>query len=90
MKRTHTMPLASWAVVLGLFSATALQAQTRELTPAEQKAADMRMPSLDRSALEPEKRTPAEVRETERNPFGLVSLPPAAVEETETIEAESV
>ncbi len=60
------------------------------MTPAEMKAADMRIPELDRSALEPEKREPAVVREGERNPFGLVSLPAeepsAAVLETETEE----
>lgn len=64
--------------------------QDREMTPAELKAADMRMPELDRSALEPEKREPAVVREGERNPFGLVAPPVAepgtAVLETETEE----
>jgi hypothetical protein len=76
--------------VLGLLAGdTSLHAQARELTPAEQKAADMRMPDLDRSALEPEKREPAEVMEEERNPFGLVSLPPTEVEETATIQAET-
>ena len=89
MKRPRAILLAGLTVVFGPMCATNVEAQERELTPAEQKAADMRMPSLDRSALEPEKREPAEVRETERNPFGLVSLPPAAVEETETIEAET-
>lgn len=71
------------------FGACVLWAQQRELTPAEQKAADMRLPDLDRSALEPEKREPAKVDEGERNPFGLVSLPPTEVEETETIAAET-
>ncbi len=66
-----------------------LRAQERQLTPAEQKAADMRLPDLDRSALEPEKREPAKVSEGERNPFGLVSLPPTEVEETATIQAET-
>lgn len=61
------------------------------MTPAEQKAADMRMPELDRSALEPERREPAVVREGERNPFGLVSVPTeepgaAAPPQTETEE----
>jgi hypothetical protein len=63
--------------------------QEKELTPAEQKAADMRLPDLDRTALEPEKREPELVREGERNPFGLVSLPPSEVEEVETIQAET-
>jgi len=63
--------------------------QERELTPAEQKAADMRLPELDRTALVPEKREPAKVLEGERNPFGLVSVPPAETEETATIEAET-
>lgn len=60
------------------------------MTPAELKAADMRMPELDRSALEPERREPAVVREGERNPFGLVSVPAEepgeAALETETEE----
>lgn len=64
-------------------------AQQRELTPAEEKARDMRMPDLDRSALEPEKREPAEVGSGERNPFGLVALPPEEVEETEIIQTET-
>jgi hypothetical protein len=64
-------------------------AQERELTPAEQKAADMRLPDLDRSALEPEKREPAKIQEGERNPFGLVSLPQEQAEEEETIQAET-
>jgi len=65
------------------------RSQERELTPAEQKAADMRLPELDRSALEPEKREPAKVLEGERNPFGLVALPPEEVKETETIQMET-
>jgi hypothetical protein len=43
------------------------------LTPAEQKAADMRLPQLDRSALTPESRTPERVEESDRNPFGMVT-----------------
>lgn len=44
-----------------------------QLTPAEQKAADMRLPQLDRSALTPEAREPLEVQESEKNPFGMVT-----------------
>lgn len=66
-----------------------LDAQERELTPAEQKAADMRLPELDRSALEPEKREPATVEEGERNPFGLVSVPAPETQEIEPIAAET-
>jgi hypothetical protein len=69
--------------------ASDVSAQKRELTPAEQKAADMRMPDLDRSALEPELREPAKILEGERNPFGLVALPKEEVTETETIQAET-
>jgi hypothetical protein len=51
----------------------------------------MRMPKLDRSELQPEKRKPTEVSEEERNPFGLIggaaapegAAPTAAVPETE-------
>jgi len=76
--------------ILALLAGVAvLRAQERELTPAEQKAADMRLPDLDRSALEPEKREPAKVLEGERNPFGLVSLPPTEVEDADTIQAET-
>lgn len=81
--------------VLALFFAFAafcsdrVAAQERELTPAEQKAADMRLPDLDRSALEPEKREPAKIQEGERNPFGLVSLPQEETEEAESIQAET-
>ena len=64
-------------------------AQEKELTPAEQKAADMRIPELDRSAMAPERREPATVVEGERNPFGLVSLPPEQVEEVEQIASET-
>ena len=64
-------------------------AQERELTPAEQKAADMRIPELDRSAMAPERREPATVVVGERNPFGLVSLPPEEVEEVEQIASET-
>jgi len=64
-------------------------AQDRELTPAEKKAADMRIPELDRSAMAPERREPATVVEGERNPFGLVSLPPEEVQEVEQIASET-
>ena len=64
-------------------------AQERELTPAEQKAADMRIPELDRSAMAPERREPATVVEGERNPFGLVSVPPEEVQEVEQIASET-
>lgn len=57
----------------------------QELTPAQQKAADLRLPELDRTALLPEMRSPSDVREGERNPFGNVSLPPP---EEEAREAE--
>lgn len=80
------MALAAACLTAGTTKALA---QERELTPAEMKAADMRLPDLDRSALEPDRREPTSVDQTERNPFGLVSLPPAEAAETETIEAET-
>jgi hypothetical protein len=76
-------------MVLSWLPLCAVEAQQRELTPEEEKARDMRMPELDRTALVPEKREPALVTEGERNPFGLVALPPEEVEETETIQAET-
>jgi hypothetical protein len=79
-----------WLVALLLWSgAVPVPAQERELTPAAQKAADMRLPDLDRSALEPERRTPTVVREDERNPFGLVSVPAPQTVEIEPIAAET-
>ena len=66
-----------------------LMGQERELTPAEQKAADMRLPDLDRSALEPEMREPATIKEGERNPFGLVSVPQEEAEEQESVQVET-
>jgi len=39
------------------------------LSPEEEKAADMRMPDLDRSGLLPELRQPETVTDAERNPF---------------------
>jgi len=61
----------------------------RELTPSEQKAADLRLPSLDRSALLPEMRTPTDVPTGERNPFGTVSLPPPEEKEEAPLEVET-
>jgi hypothetical protein len=93
MKRTAFMTIRL-RVALGLIlpclvlTIPAL-AQERELTPAEQKAADMRIPELDRTAMEPERREPSTVVEGERNPFGLVSLPPEEVEQVEQIASET-
>lgn len=84
-----SVDVGSLLCALFLVAAMPASAQQRELTPAEQKAADMRIPELDRSAMEPEKREPAKVMEGERNPFGLVSLPPEEVEEVEAIASET-
>lgn len=48
----------------------------QQLTPEQQKAADMSMPKLDRSELQPERRTPVEVLEGERNPLGFIGGAP--------------
>lgn len=93
MKRTAFRTIRSQLTLGPIFLCLLLTipalAQERELTPAEQKAADMRIPELDRSAMEPERREPATVVEGERNPFGLVSLPPEEVEEVEQIASET-
>jgi hypothetical protein len=86
---TIRIQLTLGLIFLCLLIAIPALAQERELTPAEQKAADMRIPELDRSAMEPERREPATVVEGERNPFGLVSLPPEEVEEVEQIASET-
>lgn len=64
-------------------------AQDTNLTPEQQKAFDMRLRDLDRSALEPQQRTPVEVTGDERNPFGLLSVPPPQEEEQVKIEVET-
>ncbi len=79
----------SWRPILALLACTCAllafsqaRAQQQELTPAQQKAADLRLPELDRTALLPEKRAPTEVKPGERVPFGLVSVPPPEEKET--------
>lgn len=62
---------------------------TRPLSPAEEKAADLRLPQLDRSALNPERREPLKVKPDERNPFGMVALPSGPGRPPELIKKES-
>jgi hypothetical protein len=68
-----------------------MTAQTEKLTPEQEKMADMRIPELDRSFLEPEKRTPTEVRENERNPFGFLAVaePEEQAEVKSPVESEA-
>lgn len=61
----------------------------QELTPAQQKAADLRLPEVDRSELLPERRTPTDVPANERNPFGSIALPPPEEKEVTPIEMET-
>jgi hypothetical protein len=78
------------AIVAGLaFSCAGVFSQTNQLSPADQKRADLRIPELDRSALKPEKRMPTDVPQDERNPFGLLSVPPPEQEEAVVIEVET-
>lgn len=72
-----------------LFGLSCAWAQTGALSPAEEKSADMRIPELDRSALEPEKRTPTQVPPGERNPFGLLAVPPPEEKEAVKIQVET-
>jgi len=65
------------------------QTQTNRLTPEQEKREALRMPDLDRSALEPSERKPTDVRQNERNPFGLLSVPPPEQEEELKIEVET-
>jgi hypothetical protein len=62
---------------------------TNALTPEQQKSLDMRLPELNRAALEPEERIPREVEEGARNPFGLLSVPTPEEEEEVKIEVET-
>jgi hypothetical protein len=75
-------------LVLLTLLVTMAAAQDRELTPAEQKAADLRLPELDRSALEPEKREPSEVGLAERNPFARDLPPPERLSDLPQFETE--
>jgi hypothetical protein len=79
------LPVLAFAVVF----VPAAAAQDTNLTPEQQKAFDMRLRELDRSALEPQMRTPVEVGGDERNPFGLLSVPPPQEEEQVKIEVET-
>lgn len=66
--------LAVAAMVLRLAVETgAAQEAPGTMTPEEEKAADMRMPDIDRSGLLPELRQPVEVRPEERNPFAAAT-----------------
>lgn len=89
MSTRHAFLLGRAGALLLGFCSSPLLAQQTELSPAEQKAADMRLPELDRSALEPERREPAAVEAGERNPFGLVSVPEREAEEIEPLAAET-
>ncbi len=78
--------MLSVLVCAGLLAAPA-SAQDTNLTPEQQKAFDMRLRDLDRSALEPQKRELVEVAADERNPFGLLAVP--REEEAEVIQEET-
>jgi hypothetical protein len=65
------------------------QNNTNAMTPEDEKRAALRLPDLDRSALEPGARKPLYVREGARNPFGLLSVPPPEEEEEVKIEIET-
>jgi len=77
------------AVSVLLPVAAAAQTETNTMTPEEEKRAAMRLPDLDRTALEPGARKPVYVREGARNPFGLLSVPPPEEEEEVKIEVET-
>ena len=62
---------------------------TNALTPEQQKALDMRLPELNRAALEPEARIPRKVEEGARNPFGMLSVPAPEEQEEVKIEVET-
>lgn len=76
-------------VVFLLFRAWPAVAQTVAQPPEDAKRADLRIPELDRSSFEPEKRAPTDVPPGERNPFGLLSLPPTEEEQKVQVEVET-
>jgi hypothetical protein len=74
---------------LFLLAASARGQQTNALTPEEEKRAALRMPDLDRSALEPGQRRPTDVTAGERNPFGLLAVKQPEEEKEVKIEVET-
>lgn len=82
-------PLLLLALLVLLPFAAAAQTATNTMTPEEEKRAAMRLPDLDRTALEPGARKPLYVREGSRNPFGLLSVPPPEEEKEIKIEVET-
>lgn len=82
----RTLLAAFLAAILACLSA---RAQQQELSPAQQKAADLRIPALDRTAFLPERRAPTEVPEGERNPFGKSLPPPTEEKEIEPVKVET-
>ncbi len=77
------------AVSVLLPVAGSAQNDTNAMTPEDEKRAALRLPDLDRSALEPGARKPLYVSEGARNPFGLLSVPPPEEEEEVKIEVET-
>lgn len=75
------------ALSLGLLAVAG--AQTNALTPEEEKRAALRIPDLDRTALEPDRRQPKDVKPDARNPFGLLAVPPPEEETEIKIEVET-
>lgn len=65
------------SIVTGCSLAVVPSRAQDQFTPQQQKARDMALPALDRSALKPTSREEAEILPGERNPFGLVSGAPA-------------
>lgn len=86
MRAQAVLAAIASCLILSVWSALA---QTKTLTPEEEKRADMRIPELDRSALEPEKRNPTGVNEGERNPFGLMAAPKTEEKPEVKIEVET-
>lgn len=83
--RTPTR-IALFALVAFAAAPAIVQAQS-VAAPGDEKAAALRLPALDRTGLQPERRISTDVSEQERNPFGLVKPPveeKAKAEEAET------
>jgi hypothetical protein len=84
-----TLP-SCFAALFFLLLPASVRAQTNALTPEEEKRAALRIPDLDRSALEPGQRRPTDVKPGERNPFGLLAVPPPEEQEEQVkIEVET-
>jgi len=89
LQRTALCVLVVLAAVAKVTAQEGASPTPQKLTPDEEKRADMRLPELDRSALEPERRSPTQVPSDERNPFGMLALAEPEEKKIEELKVET-